>query len=146
MTFQDYLTKTRLVATEEKEVLDILRSTPLDKITIRAAKNALQVMIENSIGKAKKILQFYHCAIIPNESRDALHILADCEAIDGEMANALHNAIGFRNAMIHDYMSFNNEILVEILISQKYKMIYQFLMDECNYSELIQKRIENYVF
>ncbi len=144
--FHDYLAKTRLIATEEKDVLDMLRSMPLDKITLRAAKNSLQVMIKNSIGKAKKILQFYHCAIIPNESRDALRILADCEAIEDEMANALHNAIGFRNAMIHDYMSFNNDILIEILKSKKYQTIYEFLIDECRYSDLIRKRIENYAF
>ncbi len=144
--FHDYLAKTRLIAAEEKDVLDMLRSMPLDKITLRAAKNSLQVMIENSIGKAKKILQFYHCAIIPNESRDALRILADCEAIEDEMANALHNAIGFRNAMIHDYMSFNNDILIEILKNKKYQTIYEFLMDECRYSDLIRKRIENYAF
>ena len=146
MTFQDYLAKTRIIATEEKDVLDTLSSVPLDKITIRATKNSLQVMIENSIGKAKKILQFYHCTIIPNESRDALRILADCEAINDEMAHALHNAIGFRNAMIHDYMSFNNAILREILESKKYYTIYEFLMDECRYSDLIRKRIENYAF
>ena len=131
---------------EEKEVLDILRSRSLDKIVIRAAKSSLQTIIENSIGKAKKILQHYHCAVIPNESRDALRILADCEAIDDDTANALFAAVGFRNAMIHDYMTFNQDILVGILSSQRYDTIIDFLMDRCEYSDLIQRRISNYAF
>jgi uncharacterized protein YutE (UPF0331/DUF86 family) len=146
MTFQDYLAKTRSIAIEEKEVLDILRARPVDKITIRAAKSSLQTIIENSIGKAKKILQHYNCAIIPNESRDALQILADCQAIDDETAQTLFAAVGFRNAMIHDYMTFNNDILIEILTHQKYNAIIDFLMDTCEYSDLIQRRISNYSF
>lgn len=146
MTFQDYLDKTYSIATEEKDILDILQERNLDKITIRAAKSSLQVMIENSIGKAKKILQNFNCAIIPNESRDALRILHDCDAISDEMYNALHGAIGFRNAMIHDYMSFDSKILIDIVKSRKYEMIFSFLADKCEYSELICKRIENYAF
>ena len=146
MTFEDYLTKTYAIAEEEKEVLDILRSKPLDKITLRAAKSSMQTLIENCIGKAKKILQHYNCTIIPNESRDAIHILADCGAIDEEMKSALFGAIGFRNAMIHDYMSFDNQVLEKILKDRKYDMLYIFLSDECQYSDVIKKRIENYAF
>ena len=146
MTFQDYLAKTRSIVLEEKEVLDILSTRPLDKITIRAAKSSLQTIIENSIGKAKKILQHYDCAIIPNESRDALQILADCEAIDDKSASSLFAAIGFRNAMIHDYMTFNQDILIDILKNRRYETIIDFLMDRCEYSDLIQRRIRNYAF
>jgi len=146
MIFRDCLAKTRSIASEEKEVLDILSIRPLDKITIRAAKSSLQTIIENSIGKAKKILQHYDCAIIPNESRDALQILADCQEIDDETAQTLFAAVGFRNAMIHDYMTFNDDILIEILTHRKYNPIIDFLMDASEYNDLIQKRISNYTF
>ena len=146
MTFQDYLAKTSLIANEEKEVLDYLAKKEFDKIFIRAAKSSLQVMIENSIGKAKKILQNNNCVIIPNESRDALRILHDCEAINDETYSALHNAIGFKNAMIHDYMTFNENILIDIVQHKKYVLIYDFLTDACQYSDVVHKRIENYSF
>jgi len=146
MTFQDYLTKTKSIANEEFEILNLLSIGDFDRITIRAAKSSLQVMIENAIGKAKKILQHYNCTIIPNESRDALRILHDCEAINDEIYSSLHSAIGFRNAMIHDYMTFNNEILIDIVKNKKYINIFNFLIDECRYSDLIHKRIQNYSF
>lgn len=96
MTFQDYLTKTKSIATEELEVLDLLSMGNFDKIAIRAAKSSLQVMIEN--------------------------------------------------AMIHDYMTFNNEILIDIVKNKKYINVFNFLIDECKYSDLIHKRIQNYSF
>jgi len=144
MTFDEYLARSRAIAEEETEILDTIRSYPLDRITTRAAKNSLQVLIENSIGKAKKILQHYDCTIIPHESRDAVQILADCGAIDEEMRAALLSAIGFRNVMIHDYMNFNPEILKRILETRNYEALYRFLIDECRYSETIRKRIANY--
>ena len=56
MKFQDYLDKTIEIANEEKVILDELSSKDrLSKIEFRAAKSSLQTLIENSIGKAKKI-------------------------------------------------------------------------------------------
>jgi len=146
MSFDDSLDKSRQVAQEEKEILDLLRERELDPIALRAAKSSLQVMIENCIGKAKPILQHYHCPATPHESRDALRILADCEAIDEATYRALHQAIGFRNVMIHDSMNFDPEALRRILRSRMYDTLYAFLIDECRYDELIRRRIENYAF
>jgi len=146
MTFQDYLDATARIAREEKDVLELLRARPFDKITLRAAKSSLQVLIENSIGKARKILQHYHCAVIPHESRDAFRILRDCEAIDEETAEALFSAVGFRNAMIHDYMHFDPKVLETLVQTRRYDAIYAFLTDPCRYSDLVRKRIENYTF
>ncbi len=57
MKFQDYLDKTIEIANEEKMILDELsEKDTLNKIEFRAAKSSLQTLIENSIGKAKKIL------------------------------------------------------------------------------------------
>ena len=41
MIFEDYLTKTYSIAEEEKDILDLLRTKPLDKITLRAAKSSM---------------------------------------------------------------------------------------------------------
>ena len=46
--------------------------------------------------------------------------------------------------MIHDYMKFNNEILYKILQNREYMDIYNFLIDEANYSDVVIKRIENF--
>ncbi len=55
-------------------------------------------------------------------------------------------AIGFRNSMIHDYMDFKVEILFNILKEKRYINIYEFLIEEPEYKESVQKRIENFSF
>lgn len=147
MQFKDYLIKTKEIADEEKEILDLLSSqNELSKIEIRAAKNSLQVLIENVIGKSKRILKHYNCPIIPQRSKDALVILHEAGAIDDELYSSLSNAIGFRNSMIHDYMKFDENILFKILNSKSYIDIYNFLIDDTSYNNIIIIRIENYVF
>ena len=145
MNFKEYLIETQKVANEEKEILDFLsQKETLSPIELRAAKNSLQVIIENAIGKLKRILKHYNCPIIPQRSKDALNFLYDVGAIDDELYKSLNGAIGFRNSMIHDYMKFNEEILYKILQTRAYLDIYNFLIDEANYKEVIIQRIENF--
>lgn len=147
MKFKDYLISTIELANEEKRILDFLSSKKiLSDIEIRAAKNSLQVMIENLIGKSKRILKNYDCPIIPQRSKDAITILYEVGALEDEMYHSLSNAIGFRNSMIHDYMKFNVEVLYKILETKSYDEIYNFLVENIEYKEIIIKRIENYSF
>ena len=147
MNFKDYLLTTIDIANEEKEILDILSSKEsLSKIEIRAVKSSLQTMIENSIGKSKRILKYYDCPITPQRSKDAITILYEVGAIDEELYSSLSSAIGFRNSMIHDYMKFNVEVLYSILQSKLYTSIYKFLIDEVNFKQVVRTRLENYTF
>ena len=66
--------------------------------------------------------------------------------ISDELYYSLSSAIGFRNSMIHDYMKFNNDILYKILKEKKYIDIYNFLVKEPNYNQVVRTRIENYIF
>lgn len=147
MKLNDYLIKTIELANEEKEILDILSSqSTLSKIELRAVKNSLQVMIENTIGKSKRILKNFDCPIIPQRSKDAIIILHEVGAIDDELYSSLSSAIGFRNTMIHDYMKFDEKIIDKILSSKSYLDIYNFLIDKIEYKQIVITRIENYTF
>ncbi len=145
MKFQDYLAKTVEIADEEKAILDELSSQEvLNKIEFRAAKSSLQTLIENTIGKAKKILKHYNCPITPSRSKDAFLFMYEMGLIDDERFEALNSAIGFRNSMIHDYMKFDKKILEQIVKEQKYLEIYRFLIETPNYTETMKKRIESF--
>ena len=102
------------------------------------------MIIENATSKLKRILKHYNCPIIPQRSKDALNFLYDVGAIDDELYKSLNGAIGFRNSMIHDYRKFNEKILYKILQTRAYLDIYNFLIDEANYKEVIIQRIENF--
>ena len=115
MTFQEYLAKTKDIASEEVEILDEMSDKEeWTKIEIRAVKNSMQVLIENSIGKAKRILKYFNCPIVPQKGSDAFEFMYDMGLIEDDVYSTMENAIGLRNAMIHDYMNFNNDILKKV--------------------------------
>ena len=92
----------------------------------------------------KRIIKHHDCPIIPQRSKDAIVILYEVGAVGDETFSALNSAIGFRNSMIHDYMKFNVNILYSVLQKKSYLDIYDFLIEDINYKEVIIKRIENY--
>ena len=145
MTFLEYLEKTRELAQEEGEILDQMRKKEnWSKIEIRAVKNFMQVIVENAIGKAKRILKFYNCPTIAQKGSDAFSFMYEIGLIDDDMFSTMKNAIGLRNAMIHDYMNFNDDILMNVVRTKKYKEVISFLMADTNYSEVQLKRVANF--
>ena len=145
MTFQEYLNNTKTVAKEESEILDEMsKKTQWNKIEIRAVKNSMQVIVENSIGKAKRILKNFDCPIVPQKGSDAFEFMFEMGLIDDEVYSTMKSAIGLRNAMIHDYMNFNDDILKNVVQSKKYTGIIEFLNSDINYSDTQFKRIESF--
>ncbi len=142
MKWQDYLNRTKEIAEKEKDILQSLDN--FDDIQKRVARSSLQIMIENAIGKAKRILKYYDCPIVPKRASDAIVFLYEVGFFDEEEYRDFIKIIGFRNAMIHDYMDFDEEILVDIVKEEKYKKVYDFLLEDVNPSETIRKRIINF--
>lgn len=149
MSFVPYLASTRQTAETEKEVLDLLNEKAvltgtLDKIEIRAARASMQIIIENAIGKARRILKHYDCPLVPSRARDALVIMYDTGLLSDERYQSLMAAVGFRNAMIHDYMNFDENVLLDIIKDKKYLVIHDFLIEEPSYGAVQLKRVESY--
>ena len=145
MTFQEYLDNTKSIAQEELEILDEMsEKTAWSKIEIRAVKNSMQVIVENSIGKAKRILKNFNCPIVPQRGSDAFEFMFEMGLIDDEIYSSMKSAIGLRNAMIHDYINFNDDILKNVVQSKKYTDIIEFLNSNLNYTDTQLKRIENF--
>ncbi len=144
MNFKEYSQNSKIIANEEKDILDqFSQKDKLSPIEIRAAKSSLQVLIENMIGKSKQILKHYNSPIIPQNSKDSIIILHEIGAIEDEEFYNLSSAIGFRNSMIHDYIKFDIKILETIVKKKSYIAVYNFLIKEPNYKDVIIKRIEN---
>lgn len=64
--------------------------------------------------------------------------------VDDERYSLFIKALGFRNAMIHDYMNFNSEVLVLFLKSQDFVSIGAFLTEQKVYPDLIMNRLKTY--
>lgn len=149
MSFEIYLENSIRTAETEKELLDMLSERlrsedKLNKIEIRAARASLQILIENSIGKARRILKHYNCPLVPTRGRDAFSILYESGALSDDLYRSLMQAVGFRNAMIHDYMNFDEDILLQIIKQQRYLEIYRFLIERPDYNSVLRSRIESF--
>ena len=145
MTFQEYLQRTREIAVEEQQILDEMQTKETwSKIELRAVKNSMQVLVENAIGKAKRTLKQYNCPIVPQKGSDAFEFMYDMGLIEDETYRTMKSAIGLRNAMIHDYMNFNDAILKNVVHSNSYQEIIAFLESSTDYNAVQLKRIENF--
>lgn len=145
MTFQEYLIKTTAVAQEELEILnEMSEKESWSKVELRAVKNSMQVIVENAIGKAKRILKHFNCPVVPQKGSDAFEFMYEMGLIGDETYATMKSAIGLRNAMIHDYMNFNDAILKRIVTEKKYDEVISFLESDISYSTTQLKRIENF--
>lgn len=149
MNFKEYLAKTEKNAEEELAVLHDLttifqKKNELTPIEYRAAKAALQVLIENAIGKAKHLLRHYQCPVTPVSAHDAFKIMREVDMIDDTSYSRFIKAVGFRNAMIHDYLNFKPEVLLILLKSKEYAIIGDFLTQDRVPSELVLKRLKSF--
>ena len=86
--------------------------------------HALQVIIENSIGKAKHLLKIRQQAI-PVSAYDTFELLQQLNLIND--AHKWNKIIGFRNTVVHEYMNVSEDIVFAIVRKQTYQFVLDFL-------------------
>jgi uncharacterized protein YutE (UPF0331/DUF86 family) len=139
------LNRTAEIAETETAILDELADRELlSPIEIRAVRSALQTLIENAIGKSRRLLKESNCPIVPRSGKDAILFLYETGVLEEELYRELAGAIGFRNAMIHDYMNFDESVLMELLGSRRYRRIAEYLAWKPELTPVQRHRIENY--
>lgn len=97
--------------------------------------HALQVLIENAIGKAKQLLKA-HNEPIPVSAYDAFAALARCGEIDVAALSAWNSVIGLRNRIVHDYMNIDMNKVLGLVMSGSDKFIAEFLLDPTSISKI----------
>ncbi|MCK5353491.1 MAG: DUF86 domain-containing protein [Methyloprofundus sp.] len=131
MQLELYQAETARIASEQTALLDevyqaLSAGQSLSRLEKNGALHALQVLIENAIGKAKQILKAKN-EPVPVSAYDAFDSLARLGAIKQTELEQWNQAIGLRNRIVHEYMNIDMQ-LVMLLISQKqYTFITEFL-------------------
>lgn len=88
--------------------------------------HALQVLIENAIGKAKHLLKVKQ-KVIPVSAYDVFKLLQQINLISDVEKKQWDKTIGFRNTVVHEYMNVSEDIVFAIVRKQEYQFILDFL-------------------
>ena len=88
--------------------------------------HALQMLIENAIGKAKQILKAKGESV-PVSAYDALAALARTGVLNKDDLPAWNAAIGLRNRIVHEYMNIDVNRVLELVCADQHRFVTDFL-------------------
>ena len=127
-----YQAETAQVAKEQSSLLDVARKQlqegkALSRLEENGVLYALQMLIENAIGKAKQILKASD-EPVPVSAYDALAALVRIGVINGETLPAWNAAIGLRNRIVHEYMNIDVSRVLELVRDNQHQFVVEFLL------------------
>lgn len=129
-----YQAETARIAAEQSALLAqakaILKQgrtlTPLEQ---GGVLHALQILIENAIGKAKQWLKASEQPV-PISGYDAFSALATSALIAPTDLPAWNTIIGLRNRLVHDYMNIDMDQVIAMLKADQEQFVVRFLLKE----------------
>ncbi len=127
-----YQAETARIAAEQMALLNQAREVlaqgrPLTKLEQSGLLHALQILIENSIGKTKQILKARNIPV-PVSAYDAFAALVGQGEIETTQLQAWNAVIGLRNRIVHDYMNIDMNRVLELVQTNQDKLIVEFLL------------------
>ncbi len=127
-----YQSETALIAQEQTALLDEARMTlvagsTLSRLEQNGVLHAIQVLVENAIGKAKQLLKTAGKQV-PLSAYDSFLGLAELGIVKTSDLTAWNAAIGLRNRIVHDYMNIDMFRVMELVKNEQYRFITEFLL------------------
>jgi uncharacterized protein YutE (UPF0331/DUF86 family) len=127
-----YQAETSLIAQEQTALLDEARTTllaggTLSRLEQNGVLHAIQVLVENAIGKAKQL----HKAAgkqVPLSAYDSFLGMAEFGIVKTSDLTSWNAAIGLRNRIVHDYMNIDLLRVLELVKNEQYRFITEFLL------------------
>jgi uncharacterized protein YutE (UPF0331/DUF86 family) len=132
MRLELYQAETARIATEQSALLVLAKQRLVDGLTLSPLEqggvlHALQILIENAIGKAKQLLKAQN-EPVPVSAYDAFAALARREIISQDQLPAWNAIIGLRNRIVHDYMNIDMQRVQELVAMGRYEFVTVFLL------------------
>ena len=126
-----YHAETARIAIEQTALLDeaqrILASgKKLSGLEQNGVLHALQVLIENAIGKAKQLLKAAN-EPVPVSAYDAFDALAKQGEIEQDTLEQWNSVIGLRNRIVHEYMNIDMSLVLQQITNKHYHFLTDFL-------------------
>lgn len=131
-----YQAETARIAAEQSALLAqakaiLLEGRALSPLEQGGVLHALQILIENAIGKAKQLLKARD-QVVPLSGYDAFKALVTHDFIDQAELPAWNAIIGLRNRIVHDYMNIDMDQVIALVLAEKDQFVAQFLVKEFN--------------
>jgi uncharacterized protein YutE (UPF0331/DUF86 family) len=128
-----YQSETALIAQEQTALLDearerLLAGTNLSRLEQNGVLHAIQVLVENAVGKAKHLLKASEKQV-PLSAYDSFIGLSAIGVIKEHDLPAWNAAIGLRNRIVHDYMNIDMARVLDLVKDDQYRFITVFLLE-----------------
>ena len=127
-----YQAETARIASEQGALLAqakaiLAQGRPLTPLEQGGVLHALQVLIENAIGKAKQLLKA-HNQSVPVSAYDAFTALANCGLLAQIDVAAWNAVVGLRNRIVHGYMNIDMGQVIAMVLAGRDQFIVDFLI------------------
>ncbi len=134
-----YHAESERIAHEQMALLEeakkrILSGAPLSRLEQSGVLHAIQVLIENAIGKSKHLLKSAG-EPVPVSAYDAFASLERHGHIHSQALQQWNASIGLRNRIVHDYMNIDMQLVYELIISGRHQFIVAFLCQPMTVAE-----------
>ena len=131
MRLELYQAESERIANEQMALLDeakqrILSGAPLSRLEQSGVLHALQVLMENAIGKSKHWLKSVG-EQVPVSAYDAFASLERHGTINLQALQQWNSAIGMRNRIAHEYMNVDMQVVYELITKDRHQFIADFL-------------------
>lgn len=127
-----YQAETARIATEQSALLAIAKKRLADGLALSPLEqsgvlHALQILIENAIGKAKQLLKA-HDEAVPVLAYDAFAALARRGTLPQDQLPAWNAIIGLRNRIVHDYMNIDMQRVQGLVALGRHEFVTEFFL------------------
>ncbi|MES9902399.1 MAG: DUF86 domain-containing protein [Sedimenticola sp.] len=132
MELDAYQSETAAIARKQELLLDavqqrLLSGEMLSELEQNGVLHSLQILIENSIGKAKQMLKIRN-EPVPTSAYDTFGLLIQLKLIPSADLSMWQAAVGLRNRIVHDYMNLDIEVVLKLVTNRQYQPIAAFLL------------------
>ena len=127
-----YQAETAVIAREQAAMLAearerVLAGGSLSRLEQNGVLHALQVLVENAIGKAKHLIKAAG-EPVPVSAYDSFRALARILGLSSQELDQWNAIIGLRNRIVHDYMNLDMRRVLQVVESGGYAFVVDFLL------------------
>ncbi len=132
MDLELYQQETAFIAQEQSSLLDeaavrLSQGELLSRLEMNGVLHALQILIENAIGKAKQILHAQGRQV-PVSAYDSFSALASNGTVSNDKIEQWRAIVGLRNRIVHDYMNIDFGLIRQLVLNRQYQFVTDFLL------------------